>query len=226
MEAAAAAAHVSVRTLYRMFGTRQALLAAIDVEPSPTSRERVLATALELVGRQGMAELSMDELAEAAHVSRASLYRLFPGKPALFRGLIQTYSPWESVAEAIAASPDPSPEQVMPRVGHAMALALEGRTGLLLRIVQEMVKGDPDTTEGVRHAMAHGLPDLAKYLSDQMAAGNLRKLHPVVALQLLAGPIVVHELTRPLAGLVGFKIGREQFVDEVVARWLRTMAPD
>src|SRR5262249_51613970 len=152
--------------------------------------------------------------------------RLFPGKPALFRELIRTYSPWESVAEAIAASPDHSPELVMARVGRALAQALEGRTGLLLRIVQEMVKGDPDTTEGVRHAMAHGLPDLAQYLSDQMAAGRLRKLHPVVAMQLMAGPIVVHELTRPLAGLVGLQIAREQFVDQVVGAWLRAMAPN
>jgi len=40
----------------------------------------------------------MDELAEASSVSRATLYRLFPGKSALFREVIQTFSPWEAVA--------------------------------------------------------------------------------------------------------------------------------
>jgi AcrR family transcriptional regulator len=226
MEEAAAKAGVSVRTLYRMFGSRHALLAAIDKEPSPTARERILEAALVVVGRQGLADLSMDDLAAAAKVSRASLYRLFPGKPALFKALIQTYSPWEAVAEAIAGSEDDSPEYVMPRVGRAMMHALAGRTGLLLRIVQEMAKGDPDTAQGIRHAMAHGLPDLARYLSKQMAAGRLRKLPPVVAMQLLAGPIVVHELTRPLAALVGTKTSQDQFVQQVVASWLRAMAPE
>lgn len=226
MHGAAAAAEVSVRTLYRMFGTRRALLRALDKEPGPTARARILAAALELVGRLGLADLSMDELAAEANVSRANLYRLFPGKPSLFRELIQTYSPWEAVAEAIAGSRDRSPEHVMKRVAGALTQALSGRTGLLLRIVHEMIKSDPDTAEGVRHAMAHGLPDLATYLSEQMGAGRLRKLHPVVAMQLLAGPIVVHELTRPLAGLVGFRITEDQFVDQVVTAWLRAMKPD
>ena len=226
MEGAAAAARVSVRTLYRVFGTRRALLEALDTEPAPTSRDRILAAALDLVGRRGLAELSMDELAVEARVSRATLYRLFPGKSALFSELIQTYSPWEAVAEAIAGSSDQSPDQVMPRVAVALTQALSGRTGLLLGIVHEMIKGDPDTTEGVRHAMAHGLPDLALYLKEQMAAGRLRKLHPVVAMQLLAGPIVVHELTRPLAGLMGFRTTEAQFADQLVAAWLRAMKPD
>lgn len=226
MAEAAGAASVSVRTLYRMFGTRRALLDAIDKELTPTARQRILDAALDLVGRQGLAELSMDDLAAVAKVSRASLYRLFPGKSALFRELIQTYSPWEAVAEAIAGSADPSPAQVMPRVGRALMDALAGRTALLLRIVQEMIKGEPDTAEGMRHAMAHGLPDLVQYLGEQMAAGRLRRLPPVVAMQLLAGPLVVHELTRPLAGLVGLKTRQEKFVDQVVAAWLRAMTPE
>jgi hypothetical protein len=47
--------------------------------------------------------------------------------------------------------------------------------------------------------MQRGLPDLMRYLSEQMAAGQLRRMDPVLAVQLLAGPIVTHEMTRPLA---------------------------
>jgi hypothetical protein len=48
----------------------------------------------------------------------------------------------------------------------------------------------------------------------------------VIALQLLAGPLVAHELTRPLAALVGFQSSREDVVDQVVEFWLRAMAPE
>jgi hypothetical protein len=58
-----------------------------------------------------------------------------------------------------------------------------------------------------------------------MAAGRLRRTHPVLALQLLAGPIVAHELTRPLAALVGFTVPREQVVAEVVKFWLEALSP-
>ncbi len=97
---------------------------------------------------------------------------------------------------------------------------------MLLRMVLEMSRGAPDTSEGIHRSMLRGLPDLIQYLTEQMAAGRMRKSHPVLALQMLAGPIVAHELTRPLAALVGFDAPREQVVDQIVDLWLRAMRPD
>src|SRR5215471_942459 len=88
-------------TVYRLFGSRDGLLQALDLEPDPGARERVLAAAVELVGRDGLGRLSMDELATAAGVSRASLYRLFPGKAALFRELLVAYSPVEAIVAGL-----------------------------------------------------------------------------------------------------------------------------
>jgi AcrR family transcriptional regulator len=225
MEELAAAAGVAVRTLYRLFGSRQALLREAGCTPAPDTRQLVLEAALELVGRHGLAELSMDDLTTAAGVSRATLYRLFPGKSALFSALVRTYSPWEAIADVIEAMPDNRPEEVMPAVGRAMADAMEGRMGLLLRIVFELLKGDPDTIEGASQGMARGLPDLVRYLSGQMQAGRLRRMHPIVASQLLAGPIVAHLLTRPLAeSLIGFRTPSNEVVDQIVGAWLRAMA--
>jgi AcrR family transcriptional regulator len=225
MEELATTAGVAVRTLYRLFGSRQALMREAGCAPAPTARELILEAALELVGRRGLAELSMDDVAAAAGVSRATLYRLFPGKSALFTGLIRAYSPWERVVEAIEAMPDGRPEEVMPAVGRAMAEALDGRTGLLLRVVFELLKGDPDTAEGMRRGMARGLPDLVLYVSRQMEAGRVRPMDPVLALQLLAGPIVAHLLTRPLAdSLIGVSAPLDEVVDQVVEAWLRAMA--
>jgi AcrR family transcriptional regulator len=226
MEELATAAGVSPRTLYRLFGSRQELLRQLEQEPPPTSRARILETALELVGQHGLAELSMDDLAGQAGVSRATLYRLFPGKSALFRALIEAYSPWEAVAEPIEATPDATPAELMPKIGRALAGALNGRTGLLLRMVFEMGKGDPDTAEGIQHSLSRGLPDLLSYIGRRMAAGQLRRMDLVLALQLLAGPIVAHLMTRPLAALMGFNRPQEEVVDQIVEAWLRTMAPD
>jgi AcrR family transcriptional regulator len=224
MEELAAAAGVNARTLYRLFGSRQALLREAGCALAPDTRQRILEAALELVGRHGLAELSMDDLAVAAGVSRATLYRLFPGKSALFGALVRAYSPWEAIADAVEAMPDGPPEEVVPAVGRAMADAMEGRMGLLLRIVFELLKGDPDTIEGASRGMGRGLPDLVRYLSGQMGAGRLRRTHPIVASQLLAGPIVAHLLTRPLAESIGFRTPVHEVVDQIVGAWLRAMA--
>lgn len=227
MEEFAAAAGVALRTLYRLFGSRQALLREAGYTPEPSPRQRILDAALDQVGRHGLAALSMDELAATAGVSRATLYRLFPGKPALFGELIRTFSPWEPVADVIDAMPDSNPEDVMPAVAQAIAEAMQGRVGLLLRMVFELLQGNPDTAEGMRESMARGLPDLVGYLNNQMQAGRLRPMHPVVAIQLLAGPIVVHLLTRPLAeALIDWETPESEMLDEIVHAWLRAMAPD
>jgi AcrR family transcriptional regulator len=227
MEELAEAAGVTVRTLYRLFGSRQALLREAECTPKPETRQVILEAALELVGRQGLAELSMDDLAAAAGVSRATLYRLFPGKSALFGALVRTYSPWEAIVDVIEAMPGGTPDEVVPAIGLAMASAMEGRMGLLLRVVTELVKGDPDTLAGAAHGMARGLPDLVRYLDEQMRAGRLRRMHPIVACQLLAGPIVAHLLTRPLAeSFPGFTLPSNEVVEQIVGAWLRAMAAE
>lgn len=225
MEEFAAEAGVAVRTLYRLFGSRRALLREAGYAATASPRQLILNAALEQVGVRGLAGLSMDELATTAGVSRATVYRLFPGKAALFDELVRTYSPWGVVADVIDSMPDRPPDEVIPAVAGAMAHAMEGRVGLLLQIVLELLRGDPDTAAGARQGVARGLPDLARYLRNQMNAERLRQVDPILAFQLLAGPIVVHILTRPLAAQVGFSTPLNEVLDEIASAWLRAMAP-
>src|SRR5919197_1086123 len=97
--------------------------------PTPTiSRERILAVLTATTrARHGLAELSMDELAAAAGVSRATLYRLVPGKEALFAALVRSFSPFEPVAAVLEATGDRPPAEVIPAVAHAMATAMDGQ---------------------------------------------------------------------------------------------------
>jgi AcrR family transcriptional regulator len=234
MDELAAAAGVSRATLYRLFGSQQTLLQELGLTPPPMVRSRILDTAVDLVGRQGLAELSMDELAAAAGVSRATLYRLFPGKVALFAELVRTFSPFEPIAAVLDTKGDQPPAEVIPSVAHAMATAMDGRMGLLLQLLLAYYRANPDSLDadrGTSEAAVQGqgmrtLPLLARYLAAQMAAGRLRRMDPVLAVQALVGPIVLHLLSRPAASWPSPGMPLETVVDELVRVWLRAMATD
>src|SRR5215218_2592663 len=232
MDELAAQAGVSRATLYRLFGSQQHLLQQLGLQPPPTVRSRILDTALDLVGRHGLAELSMDELAAQAGVSRATLYRLVPGKEALFAELVRTFSPFEPIAAVLEAMGERPPAEVIPAVAQAMAAAMDGHMGLLLQLLFEVARHpDPDGGRATSDDAIQGLrtlPLVAGYLDQQMAAGRLRQMDPDLAFQALAGPIVGHLLmqvpaeSRSGAGR-GAALPLEEAVDQLVGIWLRAM---
>jgi AcrR family transcriptional regulator len=237
MDELAVRAGVSRATLYRLFGNQQQLLHELGLQRPPILRDRILDTALELVGRHGLAELSMDELATRAGVSRATLYRLVPGKEALFAELVRRFSPFEPIAAVLETIGERPPAEVIPAIAQAMAAAMDGHLGLLLQLLFELSHSDPDdhgggtdANQGAARAM-RTLPLVAGYLDQQMAAGRLRRMDPVLAMQALAGPIVMHLLmpasAQSQAG-AGHGVPRplEGVVDELVGLWLRAMTPD
>lgn len=223
----AAAVGVSRSTAYRRFGSRQGLLQALALEPDPGTRERVLAAALELVGRDGLARLSMDEVAAAAGVSRASLYRLLPGKPALFRELLIAFSPLEAIGETVERMRDRPPDEVLPAVALRTVTLLAGRVGVVRTLLFEVTGASADAAEAARYLLESGVGRLAGYLAEQMAAGRLRPMHPLLALQAFAGPLLFHLITRSVTEReLGFAPPLEEVAAALAENWLRAMRPE
>ncbi len=226
VEAIAAAAGVSRATFYRAVGSRQALLRELDLEPDATARTRILEAALERISLDGLARLSMDAVAERASVSRATLYRLFPGKPALFRELLRVYSPLEPVAELVARMRDRPPEDVMPAIARTVFPVIAARIGVFRTFFFEMVAMEPDTDEVARFLFSQLAATMVPYLTAQMRAGRLRRMHPVLALQAFVGPIFLHLFTRALLHrVIALDVPAEEAIDELVRNWLRGMRP-
>jgi AcrR family transcriptional regulator len=224
----AAAAGVSRTTFYRAFDSRAALLEALEVPPEPGARERILEAALVLIGQHGLAALSMDDLAARADVSRANLYRLFPGKTALFTSLVHTYSPLDPVSRLVATMHGEPPDVVMPEIARTVYRTVysggESRMGLLRTLLFEVGSMAPDTAEAAQDAIRGIVGSLAVYLVAQMQAGRLRPMDPLLALQSFVGPIFFHLVTRPLAEKVlSLHIDGEEAVTLLAESWLRAM---
>ena len=224
----AEAAGVSRTSFYRAFESRAALLEALGLAPTPAARERILRLALEMVGTRGLAPLSMDELADRADVSRATLYRLFPGKPALFTALVHAYTPLDPVIAVVEEKHAEPPEVVMPEVARSIYRTIVGgeedRTGLMRALFAEVTSLAPDAEEATRDAIVRVVGALAGYVLAQMASGRLRQMHPLLALQSFIGPIFFHLMTRKAAqSVLGVEMDEEQAVTELAEAWLRAM---
>jgi AcrR family transcriptional regulator len=192
-------AGVSRATFYRHFGSRGALLAAVELEPPTSARDRVLAAGAELVSPGGLAGFTMEQLARASGVSRATLYRLFPSKAALFTELLRRYSPFDELSRVLQQHADEPPEVVLPAMARAMAHAAHPRIGLLRGMILEVSAGTAEAMEGIQPIIPDMLARLGAYLERQMVAGRLRRADPLLAIQSLLGPVVFHLLTRRAA---------------------------
>jgi AcrR family transcriptional regulator len=223
----AAAAGASRASFYRHFKSRQALLDALEVAPEPGTRDRILEAAVDLVGERGLATLSMDELADRARVSRATLYRLFPGKGSLLAALIEEYSPLEPVIQVLSVRGEEPPEVLIPEVARTAFRSVAGRAGLVRALFFEVSGLSPETEEAASQAISRAVGLLVMYVGGQMAAGRLRVMHPLLALQAFVGPVLFHILTRAMAERVlHLDVDGESAVTQLAETWLRAMAPE
>lgn len=222
----ARAAGISRATVYRYFHSRAALLDALDMEPDPGARERILAAALDRIAEGGLRGMSMDDVAEAAGVSRASVYRLFAGKTALFAGLLDAYSPFAELGAALHRVIGQPPETAFPVLLRAAARAMAPRVAIMRSLMLEASAGTPEAVEAAEAAVRPLYAELAPYFAAQAAAGAIRPVHPMIAVQTFIGPLVFNLLMQSVAGPVsGLSVDPEHAADAFAEAALRGLLP-
>lgn len=227
IDAIATAAAVSRTTFYRAFPSRAKLLDALEVQPEPDTRQRVVDASIRMLRTQSLKDLSMDELASEAGVSRANLYRLFPGKAALFRAILLSYSPFEPVMAVFARVGDRPPEDVIPEVVLTAYRTVAGHTGLVRSLLLEITSMNPDFVAAFAETGLRAFGTFAQYLAGQMAAGRLRRMHPMIAVQSLVGGVMFHILSAPVMSGAAVDVpSGEDVVLQFAHLWLRGMRPE
>jgi AcrR family transcriptional regulator len=223
----AAAAGVSRTTFYRAFPSRAQLLHALEMQPEPDTRQRVLDASIRMLRTQTLNDLSMDALASEAGVSRANLYRLFPGKSALFKAILLAYSPFEPVMAVFARAGDRPPQEVIPEIVLTAYRTVAGHTGIVRTLLLEVTSMTPEFAQAFAETGLRAFGTFAQYLAGQMAAGRLRRMHPMIAVQSLVGGVMFHMLAGPVMSQATIDVpAGEDVVLQFASVWLRGMRPE
>jgi AcrR family transcriptional regulator len=142
---------------------------------SPSVKERVLEGALVSIGRYGLARTTVDDVAQAAGVSRATIYRHFPGGR---EQIVADTVAWEQarffmrLGEAIAGAPD-----ICVLLEDALVFARQALAEH--QVFQRVVQTEPErllpllTVESFRILPMIGA-FLVPYLERERDAGRLR----------------------------------------------------
>lgn len=155
--------------------------------PSKEAHEKVLNAAVELISQRGVENTSMDAIAAESGVSKATVYKHWPGKDALLLDVVQQYS-----------ARDPEIETADPKadlIEYLRQMAQHRKPEQLIRIWPMIIGyafGKPDFGEALRQkAFDPRRQRIQKLLERAVKKGILRRgINYDFALAMLLGPIM------------------------------------
>lgn len=202
--AVARQAGVSRSTLMRRLGgTRRTLDEAVRArgvspEGQRPVRERAVAAAASLISEFGLAAVTLERVAASTRCSVHSLYAVFGGRDELLYAVFETYSPILDVEEVLAAG-DVSLEQRVRQIHTLLAEALARKPRIVPALMAEVLSkpGDTAVQAVAQRFLPRLLEGVGRWLADEIAAGRIRDLPPLLLMQQMASPILFHFLLRP-----------------------------
>lgn len=144
----------------------------------PTTRERILAAAVDLFGARGVDSVSLDEIARDVGVRKQTVLYWFASKDVLVDAVLEDVAAelFLVIDAAVRAAPDDPLERVDAVVRAVFRPAV--RRPALLGIVREMSRLDVAHAERLRNHIQPLIDRAVSYLGAEMAAGHLRRGDP------------------------------------------------
>jgi AcrR family transcriptional regulator len=233
LTAIAEEAGVSRSTLLRRLGGNRAALdvavaaKAPDLSHRPELRDRAIRAAAQLISEKGLAALTLDAVARAADCSVPSLHVIFGGRDGLLTAVFDREGPARDLEALIARGPA-GLEQTVRDLYRAFAEKFHHQPYVIPALFADLFGrpgGPASRVLGAR--IPHVLERIELLLRREAESGPLRSLPPLLLLQLLVGPMLLHLLIREatLSSSSGEGITVDQAIQEFAAAFARAVLP-
>jgi len=168
--------------------------------PGAQRRERILRASIRCFARKGFAGTSTRELASAAGISEAMLFKHFPGKDALYRAILA-----RKIEESEAAMPlgdlsrsVEAPRRFLARIADYLLRRVDSDPSFLRLFLYSALEGHPLARAFDRARGAGFRREVAAYLRRRGRQGALRRVEPRIAARAFLGSVAWIGLARAL----------------------------
>jgi AcrR family transcriptional regulator len=190
-------------------------------------REQIMEAALRVFARKGFAGATNKDIAREAGITAGLIYHYFANKEALLKAIIEERSPVQLLRELPPEMRDLPPETLLRYLLQQMLALVEDEKFMqLLRVYLSELIHNPDVSPLGIPAIQEGTKFLEDYLARKMENGELRRVDPTLAAQVIMGSIMDVVLRRQvLRDPVMLRYTHEQIVEGVVSTALQGLLP-
>ena len=191
--------------------------------PREERREQIIHAAADLFSRKGFRGTTTREVAEAAKVSEATVFKHFATKEALYAAIIEAKAQTHQILDtAMAAAGGGNDAKVLKTIAREMIARTQADPTLMRLLFFSALEGHALSDLFFRSRVQTMDAFLSHYIADRVAAGAFRPTDPMQATWNFMGMIAYHVLLRELFGLKPPQhLTTERAVDEMVALFLQ-----
>lgn len=163
----------------------------------------IMAAGLQLFSERGFAATRLDDVAEAAGVSKATIYLYFDSKADLFKAIVRDVaSPRLGGIEAFIDNFDgPTTDLLRGLYQQASATISSPDMRPLIKVVLSEAGNFPEIAEFYRTEVAfRGLSNVARIIERGMASGEFRSCDPTATAQSIIFPLLMNALATQIFG--------------------------
>jgi AcrR family transcriptional regulator len=193
-----------------------------------TRRNQILDAALEVFVDKGLDMATVDEIAQAAGISKGTIYLYFKSKDEIFdtilaeRSSIPELIDWIGSTEKLMKSSKFSPQSFLENIGNKYLEAMENYYPLFRMVLANAHRYPAPAEHVYNNLFLRGNKVLAEFLSARVEAGEIKTLDsPLITARCFMGMLIVYVLSQEmLSGKKFTPINRNEWVKETVRLFL------
>ena len=163
----------------------------------------IMAAGLKIFAEKGFAAARLEEVAEAAGVSKATIYLYFEGKTELFTAIVKDIATprFDDIEQLLDGYDGPSGDLLAFTIGKLREIATGTELPALAKIILAESANFPEIRTFYRdHIILRGFSNLARVIECGIERGEFRDCNVDAAVQEIIFPILMNTLARSTFG--------------------------